>query len=158
MNGQGKYKKRGKKLYFEDLVIDKSEDAGSYYVTKEEVIAFSQEWDPQPFHIDEAAAKASIFGCLTGSSIHMKAVLSRVIGHGTGNIAAVANLSTSYNMPNPMRVGDTLYFTNTVTDKRLSNSRPGIGIVGFAATAKNQNDEIIMNHESVVMVECKPVN
>ncbi len=155
MNELDKYRKKGPKIYFEDLPIAAPQEVGSYYVEKEAVIAFAEEWDPQPFHIDEQAAKQSIFGCLTGSSIHMKAVLSKVIGHGTGNLVAVANLSTRYDMPNPMRAGDTLYFTNSVVKKRLSKSRPGIGIVSFAATARNQNQEIIMNHDSVVMIECR---
>jgi len=144
------------KLYYEDLVEGKVLDVGSYLVEKEAVINFAKEWDPQPFHIDEEAANKSIFGCLTGSSIHMKAVLSKVVSAGIGNLAAVASLFTSYNMPNPMRVGDTLHFTTVLIDKRLSNSRPGIGIVSFAATATNQNGEVIMNHESSAMVECRP--
>lgn len=156
MTKKDAYRKSGPKIYFEDLKIAESKEVGSYHVEKEAVIAFAQEWDPQPFHIDEEAAKQSIFGCLTGSSIHMKAVLSKVISQGTGNLVALANLSTRYDMPNPMRAGDTLYFTNCVIDKRLSKSRPGIGIVSFAATAKNQDGEIIMNHESVVMVKCRP--
>ena len=149
---------KGPKIYYEDLVVGSSQDAGSYYVDKDEVISFALEWDPQPFHVDEVAAKQSIFGCLTGSSIHMKAVLSRIVSSNTGNLAALANLSTRYDMPNPMRVGDTLHFSSSVTEKRLSSSRPGVGIVSYKTIATNQDGEVIMDHDSVVMIQCQPTD
>ena len=112
-------------VYFEDIVLDAERQLGSYHVTKDEVVAFAKEWDPQPFHTDEQAAKKSIYGGLTGSSIHMMAVLSKVISRNPVHYAVLANLSTQFAMPNPMRVGDTLYFSSHAYKKRLSKSRPG---------------------------------
>lgn len=146
----------GEKIYYEDLQLDNMEELGSYFVEKEEVIAFAKQWDPQPFHIDEEAAKQSIFGCLTGSSVHMKAVMTKVISYNMGRLAAVANLSTCFDMPSPMRVGDTLSFVSGVTEKRLSKSRPGIGIARFEAVARNQEGSVVMNHNALAMVECRP--
>lgn len=143
------------KIFYEDIVIDNKKKLGSCFVDRKEVIAFAKEWDPQPFHLDEEAAKNSIYGCLTGSSIHMLAVLSKQVSSKTGNLAALANLSTRFDMPNPMRVGDTLTFYSQATEKRLSKSRPGVGIVSFQAEAKNQHDAIVMNHFSTVMIACQ---
>ncbi len=147
---------KGEKIYYEDLVIGHTRELGSYRVDKEEIIAFASEWDPQPFHIDEEAARQSMFGCLTGSSIHMLAVMSKVIAFRTGNLAALANLSTAFDNPNPMRAGVTLSFNSTTVDKRLSKSRPGVGIVSFEAQATDDDGLVVMNHRSTVMIACRP--
>lgn len=146
----------GPKIYFEDIELDNRKELGSFYVAKDDVINFALEWDPQPFHTDEEAAKASLYGGLTGSSIHMLAVLSKKVSQNSGNLAALANLSTRYDMPTPMRVDDTLFFHSMATEKRLSKSREGVGIVSFHSTATNQRDEIVMQHYSTVMMACRP--
>ncbi len=63
--------------YYEDILIDEPMGLGNYHVEKEEVIAFAKKWDPQPYHIDETAAKTSLIGALSACSIHILAVLSR---------------------------------------------------------------------------------
>ena len=145
-------------VYFEDIVLDAERQLGSYHVTKDEVVEFAKEWDPQPFHTDEQAAKKSIFGGLTGSSIHMMAVLSKVISRNPVHYAVLANLSTQFAMPNPMRVGDTLYFSSHAYKKRLSKSRPGIGIVSFKTEVINQNNKTVLDTTTITMVSCRQDN
>ena len=145
-------------VYFEDIVLDAERQLGSYHVTKDEVVEFAKEWDPQPFHTDEQAAKKSIYGGLTGSSIHMMAVLSKVISRNPVHYAVLANLSTQFAMPNPMRVGDTLYFSSYAYKKRLSKSRPGIGIVSFKTEVINQNNKTVLDTTTITMVSCRQVN
>ena len=142
-------------LYYEDLHLDEWFEIGAYEVERDSVIDFASQWDPQPFHIDESAARDSIFGCLTGSSIHALAAMSKVSAEQGQPIAVLANLSTEFNMPNPMRVGDTLQFRCAAKEKRLSKSRHGVGIVKFQALALNQVDEVILNHLSTAMVACR---
>lgn len=142
-------------VYFEDIELDIQRQLGSYQVSKDEVVEFAKEWDPQPFHIDEQAAKDSIYGGLTGSSIHMMAVLSKVISRNPVHYAVLANLSTQFTMPNPMRVDDTLYFSSQAYEKRLSKSRPGIGIVSFKTVVINQNNEIVLDTTTTTMVSCR---
>lgn len=143
-------------VYYEDLELEDWFDIGEYYVDRDEVIAFASAWDPQPFHIDESAARDSIFGCLTGSSLHAMAALSKVSACHGERIAVLANLSTEFNMPNPMRVGDTLQFKTTAKEKRLSKSRRNAGIIKFQSIAINQVDEVILNVFSTTMVACRP--
>ena len=145
-------------VYFEDIELNVERQLGNYHVTKDEVVAFAREWDPQPFHTDEEAAKQSIYGGLTGSSIHMMAVLSKVISRNPVHYAVLANLSTQFTMPNPMRVGDTLYFSSHAYKKRLSKSRPGIGIVSFKTSVINQDNQTILDSTTTTMVSCYKTN
>ncbi len=144
-------------VYFEDIELDVERQLGSYQVSKDEVVEFAKEWDPQPFHMDEQAAKESIYGGLTGSSIHMMAVLSKVISRNPVHYAVLANLSTQFTMPNPMRVGDTLYFSSHAYEKRLSKSRPGIGIVSFKTLVIDQNNNTVLNTTTTTMVSCRQI-
>ena len=144
-------------VYFEDIELNVERQLGSYQVSKDEVVEFAKEWDPQPFHTDEQAAKESIYGGLTGSSIHMMAVLSKVISRNPVHYAVLANLSTQFTMPNPMRVEDTLYFSSHAYEKRLSKSRPGIGIVSFKTLVIDQNNNTVLNTTTTTMVSCRPI-
>ncbi len=144
-------------VYFEDIELDVERQLGSYQVSKDEVVEFAKEWDPQPFHMDEQAAKESIYGGLTGSSIHMMAVLSKVISRNPVHYAVLANLSTQFTMPNPMRVGDTLYFSSHAYEKRISKSRPGIGIVSFKTLVIDQNNNTVLNTTTTTMVSCRQI-
>lgn len=62
---------QAKPFFFDDCTVGEEHLAGTYEVTAEEIVAFARQWDPQPFHIDEAAARASIFGGLTACSAHI---------------------------------------------------------------------------------------
>ena len=104
--------------YYEDIIINEPIDLGHYYVQKEEVIEFAKKWDPQPYHIDEVAAKTSLIGELSACSIHMLAVLSQATALQS-QIPFLANLATEYRILNPMIVGDTVYFETNAKEKRL---------------------------------------
>ena len=130
-------------------------DLGHYAVERDDVIAFAREWDPQPFHLDDEAARQSVFGVLTGSSIHLLAAMSKTSSQQPTRYAVLANLSTEFTMPAPMKVGDTILFRTQPTEKRLSRSRPGCGVVNFNAQAINQDNTLVMDHRSVVLVACR---
>ena len=141
--------------YYEDILIDEPMDLGHYYVEKEEVIEFAKKWDPQPYHIDEVAAKTSLIGALSACSIHILAVLSRAAALQS-QIPFLAKLATEYRILNPMIVGDTVHFETNAKEKRLSESRPNTGIVTFHSTITNQRGNIILHETGTVMVACRP--
>ncbi len=143
-------------LYYEDILIDEPMELGHYYVEKEEVIEFARNWDPQPYHIDEVAAEASLLGALSACSIHILALLSRATALQSQRTAFLANLATEYRVLNPMLVGDTVYFKMTAKEKRLSDSKPNTGIVKYHSTIENQNGEIVLNQIATIMVACCP--
>jgi len=139
--------------YFEDFVIGERDVVGSYRVSREEIVEFATRFDPQPFHVDEAAARASIFGGLTGSSCHTFALMS-LIHHRSGEeTALVANLGAEHlRFPAPLRPDDEVTLTSECLAKRVSASRPTIGIVTTRSLLTNQRDETVMDMQTRFMV------
>jgi len=141
-------------IYFEDFEIGRIRHVGSIRVSREEIVEFATRFDPQPFHIDEEAARASIFGGLTGSSCHTFALVSLIHHRGSDEIALVANLgSEEMRFPTPLRPDDELTLRTECVSKRTSRSRPQIGIVTTRSLLTNQRDEAVMDMKTTFMVE-----
>lgn len=140
--------------YFEDFVVGDKLTVGSIRVTREEIIEFAKRYDPQPFHIDEEAARKSIFGELTGSSTHTFALSSQIHHQGKDEIALVANLgSENLRFPSPLRPDDEITLTSECLSARISVSRPEIGIVTTRGLLINQRGETVMEMTTTFMVE-----
>lgn len=142
--------------YFEDFELGEVRNVGSYRVSRDEIVEFATRFDPQPFHIDETAAQASIFGGLTGSSCHTFALMSLIHSRSPVEIALVANLGAeSLRFPNPLRPDDEITLRSECVAARGSESRPSIGIVTTLSSLKNQRDETVMEMRTSFMVERK---
>ena len=140
--------------YFEDFEIGHRREVGSLRVTREEIIEYATRFDPQPFHIDEEAARDSIFGGLTGSSCHTFSLVSLIHHRGPVKMALVANLgSEELLFPAPLRPDDEITLNTECIAKRTSRSRPGIGIVTTRSMLTNQRDETVMDMKTTFMVE-----
>jgi len=123
-------------------------------VSRDEIVEFARRFDPQPFHIDEAAARESIFGGLTGSSCHTFALMSLIHSQGDEQSALVANLGgQDLRFPSPLRPDDEITLVSECIGLRASKSRPGIGIVTTRSTLTNQRDESVMEMTTNFMVE-----
>ena len=139
---------------YEDFTEGTEIDFGSYPVTKDEVIAFATEFDPQPFHLDEEAAKASMLGGLSASGWHTCAMMMRMMADG------YLLDSTSQGSPGvdfvkwkkPVRPGDTLAGKAKVLSARLSAKRPTLGIVKLATDLTNQAGETVLESEYTLLV------
>lgn len=143
--------------YFEDFEIGQRRETGSCKVTREEIIAFAREFDPQPFHIDEEAARASIFGGLTGSSCHTFALMGRIHHQAGQPMALVANLGgNNLRFPNPLRPDDEIFLSSECVAMRKSESRPDVGIVTTRSRLRNQRDELVMEMDTTFMVRRRP--
>lgn len=126
---------------------------GPISVSKEEIIAFATEFDPQPFHVDEIAAKESFVGTLIASGWHTCSLNMRMFAEG------ILLDSTGLGAPGiedlkwmrPVRPGDTLRSRMTVTANRESKSRPHVGLVQFQFEMANQRDETILTQSNWVM-------
>ena len=141
-------------IYFEDFVIGRIREVGSIRVSREEIVEFATRFDPQPFHIDEEAARNSIFGGLTGSSCHTFALVSLIHHRGSEEMALVANLgSEELRFPAPLRPDDEITLRTECVSKRSSRSRPQIGIVTTRSLLTNQRDETVMDLKTTFMVE-----
>lgn len=142
--------------YFEDFNVGDSKVFKDTYVfSEEEIIEVGNRWDPQPFHIDKEAAKASEFGGLVASSAHIFAAFVRI---GAIEEAAAAVSALGFNkvrMLLPVRPGDALNKTEKVLEARLSNSRPGCGILNMLIEMHNQKQELVFSTESAFIIRCK---
>lgn len=138
------------RYWYEDLTPGRVFDLGSRTVTAEEIIHFANEFDPQDFHLDAEAGKASILGGLSASGWHSCAMWMRMFYDN------LLHYSSSQGSPGvdivewrkPVRVGDTLFGTTTVVDSRPLKSRPGIGLVRMQHTVTNQNGDVVMFMEN----------
>ena len=135
-----------KDLYFEDFYVGQRFDSlGTYTVTTAEIKEFGQKYDPQPFHLDEAAGEGSFFhglaasGWLTAAIVMRLRVLSiRVSG---GMIGAGAE---EMRWTEPVRPGDTIRTEIEVIGVRHSNSRKDYGVVRTRTLAYNQNGQVVL--------------
>ena len=118
-------------LHFEDFQVGQVFPLGPYPVTREEVLDFAREFDPQDFHLDEEAANASVLGGLAASGWHTCAMLMRMICDGYLNRSAGMGSPglSEVKWLKPVLVGETLTGTMTVLAARISKSRPEMGIL-----------------------------
>jgi acyl dehydratase len=145
--------------YFEDLVVGAKASFGRYEVTREEVIEFASKYDPQPFHLSDEAAAQTYFGRLSASGWHTAAMAMRM---------AVENMrdqrSASLGSPGidelrwlkPVYPGDVLRSETELLDKRVSQSRPEMGIIKGRTTVFNQHDEAVMTFVANGLIRTRP--
>ena len=148
--------------WYEDIGTDEVFPLGSYTFTEAEIIRFGEAYDPQYFHVDPEAAKHSHFGGLVASGWHTVSVGHRHMVdalsaeeerlRGLGQEPGVSGPSPGVNKMEfkvPVRPGDTVTYTLTVTGKRPSNSIPGWGLLFNTLEATNQRGELVYHAELV---------
>ena len=126
-------------LTFEDFVPGRFGSFGPRHVTREEILAFAAEFDPQPMHLDEAAASQSMLKGLSGSGWHLCSLMMRMLCDGfIGRTASLGSPGVNeVRWLAPLRPGDELTLDVDVIEARVSRSRPDTGIVTFRNTARN---------------------
>jgi acyl dehydratase len=145
-------------IYFEDVQVGETQRFGRYEVTREEIIEYARQFDPQPFHVDEAAAKASMFGGLIASGWHTGAMFIRMINdHAIPGAATTGALGfDDLKWLKPVRPGDVLSVETRVIDKTESRSRPEIGVVEIEGQVLDQRGEVKMSLISLVLYRRRP--
>ena len=140
-------------LHFEDFAAGDTMSYGSRIVTREEILAFAAEYDPQPMHLDDAAAEASLLGGLSASGWHTCSILMRMIadgfvlnssGMGAGGIDEVKWLR-------PVRPGDVLSVRHTVLEARSSKTKPDRGFVRFRFEMTNAKGEVVLEQTNSII-------
>jgi len=143
--------------YYEDLVEGVVEESGTRTVTREELIAFASQYDPQYFHADETAAKSSFFGDVIASGIHTMAIWRQLDHEIAQEIQWICGVAwDDVRFPKAVRPGDTLRAKAQCLSKRLSGSDPRRGVVVYQYTLLNQDDEVVFTCRSTNLVERKP--
>jgi acyl dehydratase len=141
-------------LYFEDFPVREISEYGDRLVTAEEIVEFARQFDPQPFHLDDAAARGTQAGGLIASGWQTASVLMRM------NCDAFALRSASQGSPGleelnwvkPVRPGDRLRVRRTTLSARVSQSRLDVGLIGFQFEVINQDGETVMTQKNVMLI------
>jgi len=130
------------RLYLDDLHVGQRFTSGTYLMEEARIKEFAAEFDPQPFHLDEAAAEASIFQGLAASGWHTAAASMRLLVTGGLPLATgIVGLGGEIAWPRPTRPGDILHVETEVIGITPSRSKPDQGIVTVRGTALNQRGE-----------------
>jgi acyl dehydratase len=138
---------------YEDFTVGLELPLGPKEVTADEIVAFAREFDPQPFHLDETAGKASILGGLAASGWHTLSMLMRMMcdAYITGSTSQGAPGVDFAKWKKPVLAGDTLTGTTRVVDRRLSRSKPGLGLVTLHHELFNQRGESVCEVQHAAM-------
>jgi acyl dehydratase len=131
-------------LYFEDFPPGEIIQYGDMEVSALRIIAFAEQFDPQPFHLDEAAAKTTVFKGLAASGWHTAVLTMRMLTEGGLPIATgVIGVGGEIAWPRPVRPGDELHVESEVLEITPSRSKPGQAVVKVRTTTTNQNGEAV---------------
>lgn len=143
--------------HFEDLAVGEVIDLGHTTVSRDMIVTFAREFDPFPFHLDEAAAKASLLGGLASSGWQTGALsLRMLVDSFLSRIASCGGLGfTDLKWKAPVMVGDTIGGTVTIAELRRSGSHPQWGIVTLDFDIRNQKQKPVMTMRLANLVECR---
>lgn len=137
------------KYYWEDFAAGQVRDMGTITPTREEIIAFASQFDPQPFHLDDEAAKASVFGGLCASGWHTCALAMRLMVQNF--LCHSASLGSpgleSIKWLKPVFPGDTLSLRSTVLETRPMSRRPDVGLARTVWEMHNQHGDKVLHME-----------
>ncbi len=145
--------------YFEDYKPGSVHEFGSVTLDRESIIRFAEQYDPQPFHVDEAAASATIFEGLIASGWQTCGLMMRM--YADNYLTKVASLASpgvdELRWISPVRPGDSLSVRCTVVESRRSQSRPDRGVVHTFIEVLNQHREVVLSMKAVNMIACREV-
>lgn len=155
--------------YFDDIRVGDSFTVGRHTFTADDIKSFARRFDPQLFHLDEAAAEASHFGALCASGWHTAVMWMRLMvdfRRGQAEAARARGEPVARTGPGlgfrklkwlkPVYVGDTITYACEVTEARVSDSRPASGVMAMRTTGVNQNGELVISFVSTSFVERRP--
>ena len=144
--------------YFEDFTPGAVIELGSRTITKEAIVAFATEFDPQVFHVDEEAAKGTIYGGLLASGWHTGSLLMRLLYEGLlkGTVSLGSPGIDELRWLRPVRPGDTLSARMTVTESIPSRSKPDRGIVRSVLEMRNQHGEVVLTLRGMSLLGRRP--
>ena len=132
------------RLYLEDLKVGQRFLSGSHELDEGQIKAFAAQFDPQPFHLDDAAAKGTLFAGLAASGWHTAAITMRLLVEGGAPIAGgVVGAGGEIRWPRPTRPGDILTVESEVVEVTPSRSKPDRGVVTIRSETRNQRGEVV---------------
>ena len=147
-------------LFLEDLHAGMRFSSRPHTIDAAQIKEFAAQFDPQPFHLDGEAAKATLFGGLAASGWHTAAITMRLLVDSdlkpAGGIVGAG--FDELRWPRPVRPGDELHVESEVLEIRASKSRPDQGVIKVRATTLNQNNEPVQVSLGHLIVRCRPAS
>jgi acyl dehydratase len=156
--------------YFENIAVGERIAVGSHTFRADEIKTFATNFDPQPFHLDESAAENSHFGALCASGWHTAVVWMRLMVDYRRRMSEAARVRgepvaamgpalgfRELKWLKPVFVGDTIDYASEVIEARVSQSRPGVGLLSILSTGVNQRGESVITFVSTTFVERRPM-
>jgi acyl dehydratase len=148
--------KRGK-LYLEDLSVGDRFQSGEHALDVAQILAFARQFDPQPFHTDEEAARRTFFGGLAASGWHTAALTMKLLVESGIPLAdGIIGSGGELQWPQPTRPGDVLHVAGEVIDIVPSRSKPGRAMVTMRCQTLNQRGEVLQNFTPKLVVHARP--
>ncbi|MBV8776905.1 MAG: MaoC family dehydratase [Alphaproteobacteria bacterium] len=143
--------------YFEDFAVGQRFSSGRRRVEAAEITAFAAEYDPQPFHLDDVAGQASVFGGMAASGWHTAAMTMRLLVPSAFQPAGgIVGFGGELAWLKPVRPGDELCVESEIIATRPSQSRPGQGLVTVRVTTLNQHGETVQTFTPTLLVDRRP--
>jgi acyl dehydratase len=155
--------------YFEDIAVGERFSIGRHTFSADEIKAFANRFDPQPFHVDEDAAKQSHFGALVASGWHTTMIWIRLLVEhrralidplrARGEPVAAMGPALGFRelkWLKPVYAGDTVDYASDVIETRISQSRPSHGLMTLRSTGTNQNGDMVISFLSTSFIERRP--
>lgn len=132
------------RLYLDDLRVGQRFTSGTHAIDTAQIKAFAAQFDPQPFHLDDEAAKATLFGGLAASGWHTMAITMRLLVEtGLPLMGGIIGAGGEIGWPQPTRPGDVLHVVSEIEEVAPSRSRPDRGMVKVRSETRNQRDEVV---------------
>lgn len=139
-------------LYLEDLPVGRRFVSGSYQITAEEIKSFAAEFDPQSFHLNESAAKNSLFGGLAASGWHTAGITMRLIVESMPLSRGVVGVSGEVAWPQPTRPGDIVHVESEIIEVIPSRSKPDRALATVRSITLNQAGEVVYTLTARILV------
>jgi acyl dehydratase len=144
------------KLWLEDLAVGQEYFSGAHTLTADEIKTFAAMYDPQPFHLNEEAARGTMFGGLAASGWHTAAITMRLSVQSFPLASGIIGSGGELRWPWPVRPGDTLQVKSEILEIIASRSKPDRGMVRVKLTTTNQNGEIVQMFSPRLVVFKRP--
>ncbi|MGH9748079.1 MAG: MaoC/PaaZ C-terminal domain-containing protein [Candidatus Acidiferrales bacterium] len=143
-------------LYFEDIQVGYCFESQSYRIDDDEIRRFAQEFDPQPFHLNEMSGRHSLFGDLVASGWHTAALTMRLLVSANPFAGGLVGLDAEVRWRRPTRPGDEFKVFTEVIDKGPFRSRTEHGLVVIRAETRDQNEDVLQILVSRFLVPVRP--
>ena len=143
-------------VYLDDLHVGQRFKSGTYQMQEDRMKAFAAEFDPQPFHLDEAAAQRSIFRGLSASGWHTAAATMRLLVGSLPFAGGMVGLGGEITWPRPTRPGDILRVESEIVDIVQSRTKPNQGVAIVRCLTLNQNGDHVQSFTAKILVFKRP--